>query len=358
MKLALMVAVAVACFLAVGALARVHDAQRKSLGERWADRGVKNLNAGKDMPAVEDFHTALLYSRDNAAYQLSLAEALMRLGRDDEAHAYLVNLWQENADNGLVNLDLARIAVNKNETGQALRYYHNAIFGAWSTGSGARRHKTRLELIAYLMRIGAFPQAEAELIDLSTTVGANAADQQQLGEMFAKVGDDQRALAAFQASLRIRRRNPSALTGAGMAAYQLGQYAEAQRYLQQAVAEAPRNAQAQQRLKMTEDILRWDPFRQGLRQAEQDRIARAAFQAAGARLKSCKTPNAQQQQLQQQWTKLRPQTAERNLRNNPDALNTVMNLVFAIEKQTAGSCAAQTDTDQALLLVAGLGQSN
>ena len=130
--LALLTALMVVFFLAVTALARVHDSQRESLAERWAQRGVDSLNTGKYRPAVEDFRTALLYSRDNGAYQLSLAEALMGLKRDDEAEAYLVNLWEREPDNGMVSLELARIAVSKNQTEQALRYYHNAIYGTWA----------------------------------------------------------------------------------------------------------------------------------------------------------------------------------------------------------------------------------
>lgn len=354
--LALLTGLAVVSFLAVSALARIHDAQRESLAERWAQRGVDNLNADNYSAAIEDFRTALLYSRDNAAYRLSLAEALMGLKREDEARAYLVNLWEQEPDNGLVSLELARIAVSKNETQQALRYYHNAIYGTWTSNPDAKRRQARLELIAYLMRINARPQAEAELIDLAATVGDSAPEQEQLGEMFANVGDFERALAAFRTSLRLNRHDPAALAGAGEAAYQLGRYPEAERYFQDALIAKPHDPQIAQRLKMTEYVLHWDPFRQGLNQKQQNQIALAAFAAAGDRLKSCKVLNAQEQQFQQQWTKLQPQMTARKLEDNPDTLNPAMNLVFAIEKETASSCGPQSDTDQALLLVASLRQ--
>lgn len=356
--LALLTGLAVLFFLAVSALARIHDAQRESLAERWAARGVDSLKSQQYLGAVEDFRTALLYSRDNGAYQLSLAEALMGLNRPDEAHAYLVNLWEREPDNGLVSLELARIAVNKGETEQALRYYHNAIYGTWSGDQDIARRKVRLELISYLMRINAHPQAEAELIDLAATVGDNPQEQEQLGEMFAQLGDDQRALAAFRTSIKLERHNPAALAGAGAAAYQLGQYAEAEHYLEEALAEHPGDAQTAERLKMTEYVLHWDPLRPGLNQRQQIRIAIAAFNAAGDRLKSCKVPDAQEQGFQQQWTKLKPQMTERKLNENPDAINTAMSLVFSIEKETASTCGEQTDTDKALLLVASLHEEN
>lgn len=352
--LALLTALMVVFFLAVSTLARIHDGQRESLAERWAQRGVDNLNAKLYKPAVEDFRTALLYSRDNGAYQLSLAEALIGLKRDDEAQAYLINLWEREPDNGMVSLELARIAVSKNQTQQALRYYHNAIYGTWPSDPDAQRRKTRLELIAYLMRINARQQAEAEMIDLAATVGEDAAQQEQLGEMFATVGDYGRALAAFRTSLSLHRRYPAALAGAGNAAFESGQFLQAERYLEEALAADPGDAAVEQRLKMTEYVLHWDPFRQGLSQVQQNRIVMAAFAAAGARLKGCTSPDASQQEDQQQWTRLKPQITERNLEQTPDLVNTAMKLVFAIEKETASTCGAQTDTDQALLLVASL----
>lgn len=356
--LTVLTALMVVFFLAVSALSRIHDAQRESLAERWAQRGVDSLNGGQFKNAVGDFRTALLYNRDNAAYQLSLAEALMGLKRDNEAETYLVNLWEREPDNGMVSLELARIAVIHNQTERALRYYHNAIYGTWASNADILRRKTRLELIAYLMGINAHQQAEAELIDLAATVGANAAQQEQLGELFAKVGDDHRALAAFQVSIRLQRHNSAALAGAGDAAFRLEQYPEAEHYLEEALDANPNDAQAQQRLKMTEYVLHWDPFRPGLSQVEQNHMVITAFAAAGKRLKSCKAQNAAEQNFEQQFTKLRPQMTERGLERTPGLVNTAMNLVFSIEKETASTCGAQTETDQALLLVASLHEEN
>lgn len=359
--LALLTALMVVFFLAVSALARMHDAQRESLAERWAGRGVDSLNADQYRAAVEDFRTALLYSRDNGAYQLSLAQALMGLKRDDEAEAYLVNLWEREPDNGLVSLQLARIAASHKQTDRALRFYHNAIYGTWANDEDAQiteRRKSRLELIAYLMGINARQQAEAELIDLAATVGADATQQEQLGELFAQVGDDGRALAAFQSSLRVQRNDSAALDGAADAAFRLQQYPEAEHYLQEALATNPDDAHAQQRLKATDYVLHWDPFRQGLRQAQQNRMVVAALNAAGARLHSCKPQNAAEQNFEQQLADLQPDITGPGLEQSPNLVNTTMNLVFSIEKKTAGTCGAQTETDKALLLVASLHEEN
>lgn len=352
--LAVLTLLAVVFFSAVGGLSRVYHAQQESLAERWSSRGVNDLNAHRFTAAVVDFRTALLYDRDNGAYQLSLAEALMGLNRFDEAHAYLINLWEREPDNGLVSLGLARIAAREKETDQALRFYHNAIYATWPNDPDEARRKARVELIHYLLGIGANTQAEGELIDLAAAVGDNAARQTALGQMFLQVGDDQRAFAAFRLSLRLQRHNQPAMAGAGLAAFRLGQYPRAQRYLEEAVAASPSDAASAGRLKLTGFVLNWDPFRPQIPNLQRDRIVMEAFATAGARLKTCTTPTASIQMLQQSWSNLNPQINLRRLRGNPDLVNTAMNLVFQIERETEGSCATPTDADQALLLIANL----
>jgi len=129
--LALLAGLAVIFFLAVTGLSRAYHGQRESLGNRWFSRGVADLNARRFNSAVTEFRAALLYSRDNYAYQLNLAEALIGLKRTGEASTYLVNLWDRQPENGVVNLELARIAVQKGQPEPALRYYHNAIYATW-----------------------------------------------------------------------------------------------------------------------------------------------------------------------------------------------------------------------------------
>lgn len=111
--LALLFAVAVVSFLAVSGLSRIYHAQQTPLGNRWFARGVTDLKQQRFGPAVNEFRTSLLYSRDDYDYQFNLAEALIGLRWSDQANAYLVNLWDRQPENGLVNLELARIAAQQ-----------------------------------------------------------------------------------------------------------------------------------------------------------------------------------------------------------------------------------------------------
>ncbi|HEY1650001.1 MAG TPA: tetratricopeptide repeat protein [Terracidiphilus sp.] len=379
--LALLTGLALVLLLAVTGLSRLYHAQQESLAERWSGRGVDDLNAGHFQPAVMDFRTALLYDRDNSAYQLSLAQALLGLKRTDEAYAYLINLWDRQPENGVVNLELARIAVQKGQTERALRFYHNAIYATWPGNQETERRKARLELINYLLQINARTQAESELIALEANAGEDAAQQARLGGLFLRVQDYSRALPAFRESLKLEPKNDSARAGAGIAAFETGQFPLAERYLAQAVASAPNDTASATLLQTTDLVLKMDPFRPQLSDAERNRVVVNAFNAAGDRLKACPAlgtakpapvspgsppagnaagnvntnpSNSSPSSLAQQWEKLKPQITERGLRQDPDLVNAAMNLSFQIERGTTAACGPGSQADKALLLIANL----
>jgi tetratricopeptide (TPR) repeat protein len=344
-----------------------------------SSRGATDLNAGRYKDAIAEFRTALEYARDDDNYQLSLAEALLGLNRTDEAYAYLINLWDRQPENGVVNLELARIAVEKKQTESALRFYHNAIYATWPGNQETERRKARLDLIDYLFRINARTQAESELIALEANTGDDAAQQTGLGELFSKVQDNSRALAAFRESLKFDHENPAADAGAGVAAFNLGMYPAAERYLQAAVTAAPGDTASAALLKTAQSVLRLDPYRERISVAERDRTVVDAFAAAGDRLRSCgalddsKAP-AQGKPvtgawktaagLAAQWTRLEPEITVRGLRGNPDLVNTAMTLAFQVESQsiigsqTIAGCGEPTEADKALRLIANLHEEN
>ena len=133
--LALLFALVVVFFLAVTGLSHVYHAQQESLGNRWFTRGVTDLNERLFGPAVADFRTALLYSRDNYSYQLNLAEALTGLKRTDEAYSYLITLWER------------ELTMPSTPSGPAIRKW-NVGTPAWSSSNicwvSTPRHKHRL----------------------------------------------------------------------------------------------------------------------------------------------------------------------------------------------------------------------
>lgn len=358
--LAALSVVAVVCFLAVTGLSRVYHAQQESLGQRWFTRGIADLNARRYSGAVNDFRTALLYSRDDFNYQLNLAEALIGLKRTSEAEAYFINLWDRQPENGFVNLELARIAAQRGETEKTLRYYHNAIYAAWTGDEAVERREARFELIDFLLRINARTQAQSELIALVANLGNDPSQLTHVGDLFVRAQDYENALAAYRSSLKADHHNPAATAGAGLAAFQLGRYSLAERYLAAAVSGNPNDTQSSARLKTTELVLRMDPFQRQTSVAQGIRIVMENFAVGGDRLKFCSSANAttSQQSLSESWGKMKSHITQLGLRRDPDLVEKAMELVFGIERETSATCGVPPDKDAALLLIAKLHEGN
>ncbi len=362
--LVLLTALAVSFFLFVTGLSRAYREQQRGLGGRWFDRGTADLKARRYEPAVKDFRAALLYSRDNYTYQLNLAEALLGIHHTVEASAYLLNLWDRQPEDGLVNLELARIASQKGQTQQAVRYYHGAVYAVWPRDEETQRREARLELIDLLLRNNAKAQAQAELIAFAENAPDDAAELQLLADLFIRAGDYEHALTEYRLSLKKDPHNPKALAGEGYAAYELGQYPLAQRYLQEALKRDPNDGGSAERLKTTQMILRMDPFQRQISVAERNRLVMEAFATAGQRLEKCAVPSGDggvaspKTDLSGRWSSLKPQITERGLQRNPDLANQAMDLVFGIERQASASCGAPTGPDLALLLISNLREGN
>jgi len=355
--LAVFSVLAVVFFLGVTVLSRAHQGQRQAIGERWSRRGIADLNAKRFDAAVTDFRAALLYSPDEYSYQLNLAEALIGEGHTGQASAYLINLWEREPENGVVNLELARIAAQRGETDSAIRYYHNAVYAVWPSSHEGKRLDARLELIELLLRIGAKGQAQSELIAVAENAEQDAALQERIGNLFLRAGDYEHALGAYNAALKSERHNAAALAGAGYAAFELGRYQLAQHYLQSSVSANPSESESEERLKTAQLVLHLDPFRRQIPVAERNRIVAEAFAAAGQRLKSCALPAttaigpASVPSLSDEWARLKPQMTEAGLRRNQDLAEKAMDLVFRIERETNVVCGTPTGTDLALLLI-------
>ena len=358
--LALLSLGAIIFFLAVTGLSTAFFAQQDALAKRWSMRGVADLNAGHYDAAIPEFRTALLYSRDDFNFRLGLAQALIGQRHTSEADNYLITLRTEHPENGLVNLELARIAAQRGDTEQALRFYHTAIYASWPGDEEKQAREARFELVEYLLKINSKTQAESELISLAAFVGDDAAQQVRLGSIFMSLGDNEHALTAFRRTLAINPHDPAALVGAGNAAFALARYQLAVHYLQGPVASKAMSSVSNEHLKTAALVLQLDPFQPQLHVAQKYRKVVADFAAVGERMKTCPvaasyaSPENPKQDLQDAWNNLKPRVTESSLRRDPDLVEVAMNLVFAVERQANEWCGKPTPTDSALLLISKL----
>jgi len=350
---------AVLAFLFVNRLVNRFGEQEKALARHLYEQGLAEQNAGRPEGAIEDFRAALTYSRDNFQYQLSLARALRDTGRTDEAETYLISLWEHSPQDGAVNLALGRLAARQRLLDKTLQYYHNAIYGVWASDADTNRLNAWFELIEFLLRQHAYPQAQAELITLAAELPPHPDLHLRAADLFARAQDYDHALVEYQRVLRFDRGNAAALAGAGEAAFSLGRYRAAQRYLQSAARLSPGDTQASQLLQTSNLILDADPFSHRLSSTERNRRIRAAFSQAGERLDSCaqskaidlKTESAPSDlpALRERWGEMK--TKLKRL-SEDDTADAAMDLVFEIEQETSKECGAPSGLDQALLLLA------
>lgn len=345
---------AIVGLILVNRLATRFSEQRGALARHLYAQGLAKQSSGHPDDAIEDFRAALIYSRDNFQYQLSLARALRDTGRTAESETYLINLWERAPQDAAVNLALGRLAAREGQVDKTIQYYHNAIYGVWASDADVNRLKTWFELIETLLRLGAKPQAQAELILLSAELPRSADIHVHTADLFVRSGDDAHALDQYEEALRIERTIPQAAAGAGEAAFGLARYGAARDYLELAVKQNPQDQQSAQLLQLTRAVLDGDPLSPRISMTERDRRLRTAFEHAGSRLTEC-LQNATGDSttdltsLKSQWTAVNGSLGKRGA-GTVDPMS-AMDLVFNIEQQTQ-KCAGSSDLDQALLLLA------
>ncbi len=353
-------------FAAVGHLVSRYTANQQARGRKLYELGLADARTTHYDDAIAAFRAALTCDPTNSQYQLSLARALRDSNdprRLDEAESYLLALWQRAPQDAAVNLALARVAAHRGSIEDATRYYHNAMYGVWSSDADANRNKARLELIQFLLSKNARAQADSELIALSAALPADPAAHLQAAQLFAQAQDYSGALSQYEEVLRVDPSNSAALSGAGETAYQSDDYNAAQRYLRLAVNANPEDAGSRQRLVTTDLVLRANPFHSHISDAERNRRISAAFSQAEQRLTQCaeklnvdlkvaaNPPASALPALQARWLLAKPDLAQLRSPAETDLPDAIMDVVFQIEQQTAATCGPPQGLDLALLLI-------
>jgi hypothetical protein len=151
---------------------------QSQLASEWSRTGVAALNKHPAV-AVHALRTSLSYEHDAARIhddQVLLAEALADDGQLEEAKDYFLALWESTPGDGLINLQLARIAHLQRDDLHAADYYRDSIDGSWTMDAIARRNDARLELADLLIA----QHKDGEARDVLLIAAANAPDDANL----------------------------------------------------------------------------------------------------------------------------------------------------------------------------------
>src|SRR6185312_13550138 len=219
LAVASLTAIAIVLFAVTLFLFRSFEAHRTHLAKYWADQGLAALRTNQPAKAVTAYRTALSYAPGERNDEFMLAEALGEAGRTDESFNYFMGLWQSRPGEGLINLEMARLAARQHNPQDAIHYYRAAIVGTWEGGAIERRRDARLELVRYLLQQRELVQAKTELL----IAGGNAPDLPDLditlGGLLELANDPSDALTYYQKAVRDRPHDADALGQAGRVAY-------------------------------------------------------------------------------------------------------------------------------------------
>ncbi len=350
-------AIAVVLFGLTLGLFRSFEAHRADLAREYAAHGRSELAAGKPAAAVSSLQAALEYAPDDYDSQLLLAQALAGAGEREQAENYFEGLLAGRPGDGLLNLQLARLARERGDAARATSLYRAAIFGDWPGNGAVRRREVRLELVDFLIERKELAAARAELL----IAAGNAPDDAAMNLLFADklraAGDNADALNLYDKAAGQEPKNGSALEGAGRAAYALKDYAKAHALLLRAVDAGQKDAEdlAREAGRLTElSLSRQLPARVRERHLEE------AAKIAEARLASCApaavgaaaTPDAAPE-LKARWTGVGTGAKRAALLHTAEGQDTVTELIFDTERELAKTCGAPAGDDALLLKLAG-----
>ncbi|HWZ50874.1 MAG TPA: tetratricopeptide repeat protein [Granulicella sp.] len=355
----------VVLFVLTWLLFRSFTEHRAELAVRWAGRGEAALRRGRPEEAVAALRTALVYAPDERADQMMLAQALAESGHAEEAMNYFLNLWEAQPGDGVINLQLARLARRRGTSQEAVRYYRAAIFGNWEGDGVERRREARLELADYLIDLGDLAAAQSDLLIAASNAPANAGLELRFGDALERAGDLEDALRYYQKAISREPRNAVAFEKAGRLAFRMGNYAQARGWLERALREsagAPGTAGEadglEPLLKRTERLLVLSP---AAATSSKDRITRLLDDKAIARGRwsACVAQlgklNAMPvvQALNMQWAGAAGISTREALAADQAHEDAVMELIDQSETMASDLCGAPSGDDALLLLLAG-----
>jgi Tfp pilus assembly protein PilF len=350
-QLVVLVVLAAGAFLATRAVASANRLESRRDAAEWYERGRRFLSGGDFDRAIEAFHHATVRNRDERRFALALASALAAKGQDGPAVRVLLSLREAVPEATDVNVQLARLAAQRQDLRDAIRYYQSALYAPWGADQAGARRAVRVELVRFLLEHGQAGRALAELLALSADLPDEAAPHIGAGELFARAGDHRHALEQFQRALRTAPADPAALAGAGGAAFELGDYASARRYL----SSVPPGVTVGDAREVVEAVLTRDPLANRIPSNERERRLRANLAYAGDRLDTClrdsgASASEPDQRLSEQVRAIAAKL-DRPGASGRDTLESGVDLSFRIAERVAQACPRATPVDQALAII-------
>jgi tetratricopeptide (TPR) repeat protein len=274
----------VVLFAGTRALARHESRVHREDAALWYASARAALDAGRSEAALTALRRASSLDRRNREYAIAFGEALADAGRLDRALRVLEALRNASPGDPRINLALARIAADSRSVDAAVRFYHSALYGTWPDEAAQERTDVRVELVRMLLSAGRRDAARAELAALEGTAPDTLDNHLAVGSLLLQAGDAAHALDAYGRALALDGDDDRARAGAGRAAFALGRYPEARRWLSRVTA---LDAELTRMREIAGYVQTANPLAPRLSTAERRRRAAAALRAARERVQTC-----------------------------------------------------------------------
>ncbi|MBS1816268.1 MAG: tetratricopeptide repeat protein [Acidobacteria bacterium] len=357
-----LLATTIGLYLLTSFLFRSFEARRQTLAKEYVVRGQTALRQSLPTDAVAALRIANSYALDERNIHLLLAEALAASGQTDEAANYFLSLRETEPGNGLINLQLARLARNKSNRQQAIHYYRSAVLGTWQNAE--QRQQVDLEFAGYLIESKELASARAELLVAAANSRETVASDLLFGDHLLAAQDTADAMTYYRKALTLDPDNFNAQQQIGRVLYDLGDYKNAAKYLHFAAKIAQKNAHLSPRypelnaLAEKADRLADLSLSRDLPGRERAHHILTAAKIAKARLAACMASSDQNKQsaalqsLDKAWTDAGKAQLRGKAIDEGANQDFAMQLIFDTEIQTAGPCGAPQGDDALLLLLA------
>ncbi len=210
-------------------------------------------------------------------------------------------------------------------------------------------------MIRFLLDRGDKNGALSELLIMDADLPATADSHLRTAELYLEAGDAQRALNDFSRALRLDRHNAAALSGAARAAFQLGDYGKARRYLENPDTHTRKTPSLEHLLKVVRTISSGDPLAAHLSMQTRQQRLREDIAQSLRRLDECFAHSAEGADVQALRTRaaaILPRLNSSKPLRDPEVLSSGLDLVYQIEEETINRCGGANSTDEALLFIA------
>lgn len=362
MVLVILIGITVVAFFGTRAVAHSNEALRRRQAAAWFSAAQRASRDGQAEIAVAGFRRAVAKDPDNKQYRLALADALVASRLDGEAGRVLLALREAQVEDPETNLQLARLEARGPNTDAARRYYQSALAALWRPEQAEVRQRVRFELIEFLLAHEERARALSELLLVAATLPQDAAVQARVGQMFLAARDPRNALDHFDQAVRLDPESMDALAGAGEAAFDIGDYNRAFRYLN---AAPQRNARLAELRDVARSVVELDPLAPRLGTNERRRRLREVLRHTSQRLETCLNDhsmprNETLERLRKETRDLRSSLDLPRRREPRDLVDDGVDLAYRIERKVERSCGSPAaPLDRALLLIGrryGLGE--